>query len=80
MCNGIKIVWLGCEKHIQNEPKNDRNTAILVLWNNLGSVMTFHISRFEKYDLNGGARYAFAGYTSVYMFFAYPDLQRARIR
>ena len=22
MCNGIKIVWLGCEKHSQNWPKN----------------------------------------------------------
>ena len=28
MCNGIKIVWLGCEKHSQNKPKNGQKTAI----------------------------------------------------
>ena len=28
MCNGIKIVWLGCEKHSQNKPKNVQKTAI----------------------------------------------------
>ena len=28
MCNGIKIVWLGCEKHSQNLPKNGQKTAI----------------------------------------------------
>ena len=28
MCNGIKIVWLGCEKHSQNSPKNGQKTAI----------------------------------------------------
>ena len=31
MCNGIKIVWLGCEKHSQNEPQNGQKTAIFRL-------------------------------------------------
>ena len=25
---GIKIVWVGCEKHSQNQPKNGQKTAI----------------------------------------------------
>ena len=28
MCNGIKIVWLGCEKHSQKKPKSGQKTAI----------------------------------------------------
>ena len=32
MCNGIKIVWLGCEKHSQNSPKNGQKTAIFRLF------------------------------------------------
>ena len=28
MCNGIKIVWLGCEKHSQNSPKNCQKKLI----------------------------------------------------
>ena len=28
MCNGIKIVWLGCEKHSQNYPKNGQKTVL----------------------------------------------------
>ena len=32
MCNGIKIVWLGCEKHSQNHPKNGQKTAIFRLF------------------------------------------------
>ena len=28
MCNGIKIVWLGCEKHSQIQPKIDQKTVI----------------------------------------------------
>ena len=31
MCNGIKIVWLGCEKHSQNYPKNGQKRAIFRL-------------------------------------------------
>ena len=27
MCNGIKIVWLGCEKHSQNSPKNGQKKS-----------------------------------------------------
>ena len=32
MCNVIKIVWLGCEKHSQNQSKNGRRTAIFRLF------------------------------------------------
>ena len=32
MCNGIKIVWLGCEKHSQNYRKNGQKTAIFRLF------------------------------------------------
>ena len=32
MCNGIKIVWLRCEKHSQNYPKNGQKTAIFRLF------------------------------------------------
>ena len=32
MCNGIKIVWLVCEKHSQNYPKNGQKTAIFRLF------------------------------------------------
>ena len=32
MCNGIKIVWLGCEKHGQNYPKNGQKTVIFRLF------------------------------------------------
>ena len=32
MCNGIKIVWLGCEQHSQNYPKNGQKTAIFRLF------------------------------------------------
>ena len=32
MCNGIKIVWLGCEKHSQIKPKNGQKTAIFRLF------------------------------------------------
>ena len=28
MCNGIKIVWLGCEKRKQNYPKNGQKTVL----------------------------------------------------
>ena len=28
MCNFIKFVWLGCEKHSQNWPKNGQKTVI----------------------------------------------------
>ena len=31
MCNGIKIVWLGCEKHSQNYSKNGQKKAIFRL-------------------------------------------------
>ena len=32
MCNGIKMVWLGCEKHCQIKPKNGQKTAIFRLF------------------------------------------------
>ena len=32
MCNGIKIVWLRCEKHSQNQPENGQKTAIFRLF------------------------------------------------
>ena len=32
MCNVIKIVWLGCEEHSQNKPKNGQKTAIFRLF------------------------------------------------
>ena len=31
MCNGIKFVLLGCEKHSQNQRKNGQKTAIFRL-------------------------------------------------
>ena len=38
------------------------------------------IDRFEKYkSADGKTRYAFAGYTTVYRYFAYPENQRPRI-
>ena len=32
MCNGIKIVWLGCEKHSQSQRKNGQKTVIFRLF------------------------------------------------
>ena len=32
MCNGIKIVWLGCEKPSQKKPQNGQKTAIFGLF------------------------------------------------
>ena len=32
MCSGIKIVWLGCEKHSQNEPKNGQKTHFSIFF------------------------------------------------
>ena len=31
-CNGIEIVWLGCEKHSQSWPKNGQKTAVFRLF------------------------------------------------
>merc|ERR1712226_167809 len=36
-------------------------------------------SVYEKFTLDGNTRYAFVGYSTVYLFFCYPDKKRARI-
>lgn len=35
--------------------------------------------RFEKYAHDGGHRFAFTGYATVYLYFAYPNKTRPRI-
>ena len=44
MCNSIKVVWLGCEKHSQIKPKNGQKTAIFRLF----SLFSKLFIRFER--------------------------------
>ena len=46
MCNGIKIVWLGCEKHSQIQPKNGQKTAIFRLFSLFSTVHTIRTKFF----------------------------------
>ena len=40
ICNDIKVVWLGCGKHSQNDPKNGQKTLIFRLFSTFSK--TFH--------------------------------------
>ena len=40
MCNGIKIVWLGCEKHSQKWPKNGRFSSFSIFSKTVHMIRT----------------------------------------
>ena len=46
MCNGIKIVWLGCEKQSQNQPNNGQKTAILRLFSSFSKTVHTILTKF----------------------------------
>ena len=52
MCNGIKIVWLGCEKHSQNQPKNGQKTAIFRLFSIFSKTVRTIRTKFSTVTLH----------------------------
>ena len=62
MCNGIKIVWLGREKHSQNQPKNGQKAVIFRFFFRFSQKLSIRFERiflqsfytiFESYMCNG---------------------------